>query len=88
MSRTFDAEDDLLKSYVYVKMEKPAMEHSIMKEFTPIVIFGQKDYFKNKDLRKIYNFPLQQGQYFIFKDIVRSKESFFLFTFSESGRFS
>ena len=46
MSRNFDDEDDIIVSYVCVKMEKPAMEDSILKEITPIVVFGHKDYFK------------------------------------------
>jgi hypothetical protein len=44
MSGTFDEEDDIIVSYVYVKMEKPALEDSIMKEITPIAVFGHTDY--------------------------------------------
>ena len=86
MSGTFDAEDNVIVNYVYVKMEKPAMEDSIMKEITPLSVFGHKDYFKNKDLRNFYNFPLKQALQFILKDLVGTKDRI-LYTFSESGRF-
>ena len=86
MSGTFDVEDDIIVSFVYVKMEKPAQEDGIMKEITPIAIFGHKDYFKNKDLKNFYNFPLKQALQFILKDLVATKERV-LYTFSESGRF-
>ena len=86
MSGTFDAEDNIIVNYVNVKMEKPAMEDSIMKEITPVSVFGHKDYFKNKDLRNFYNFPLKQALQFILKDLVGTKDRI-LYTFSESGRF-
>ena len=86
MSGTFDEEDDIIVSYVYVKMEKPALEDSIMKEITPIAIFGHKDYFKNKDVKNFYNFPLKQALQFILKDLVATKERV-LYTFSETGKF-
>ena len=61
MSGTFDVEDDIIVSFVYVKKEKPALEDGIMKEINPIAIFGHKVYFKNKDLKNCYNFPLKQA---------------------------
>ena len=86
MSGTFDAEEDIIVNYVYVKMEKPALEDSVMKEITPIAVFGHKEYFKKKELKNFYNFPLKQALQFILKDIVGTKERI-LYTFSESGSF-
>ena len=43
MSGTFDEEDDIIVNYVYMKMDKPEMEASIMIEITPIAVYGHKD---------------------------------------------
>lgn len=86
MSGTFDEEGDIIVNYVYVKMEKPEKEASIMKEITPIAVFGHKDYFEKKEIKNFYNFPLKQALQFILKDLVGTKDRI-LYTFSESGRF-
>ena len=57
-----------------------------MKEIAPIAVFGHKEYFKKKELKNFYNFPLKQALQFILKDIVGTKERI-LYTFSESGSF-
>ena len=71
---TFSDNTDIVVVYIYIKVDKPAVVNGVRYEISPIVVFGHKDNFRNKELRNFHNFGLQQSLQFVLCDLVSSKE--------------
>ena len=60
--------------YVYIKVEKPVVVDGVKTVITPIVVFGHKDNFVDKELVNFHNLGLQQSLQFVLGDLVSTKE--------------
>ena len=83
ISATFSAHPDIVVLYVYTKVEKPAAVDGVRKMISPMVVFGHKEYFKDKDVKNFHNYEIKQALQFVVSDLASTKEKV-LYSFSEA----
>ena len=85
ISATFSEHPDVVVVYVYTKVDKPEVIDGIKKEIAPMVVFGHKDYFAEKEVKNFHSFGLQQSLQFVLSDLVSTKEKV-LYSFNGISR--
>ena len=74
IAATFSDNPDIVAVYVYCKVDKSVVVDGVIKVISPKVVFGHKDYLKDKFVNNFHNYVLHQALQFVVCELVNTKD--------------